>query len=320
MWALPTPGLFQHSTQKPAQLTSSPISLGSHLFSPDGKKLYVLGETARGELVRYDAGSHTFLPYLGGISGEFAAFSRDGKWVSYVQFPEGTLWRMRVDGSERLQLTNDNAYAMMPQWSPDGQSIYFYESFANRPSRIFQVAANGGLPQQVLPDDSSSQQDPNFSPDGSKLVFGGGSRTASAVIRILDLNTHQLTTLPGSEGLFSPRWCGNFVPAMSGDLTRLLVFDLQTQKWRQLAKGTFGWLNCSKDGQYLYALATDNAVSNSIMRIRLKDGNRESVHELKDLVTAGRYGNSLTLAPDGSPLLLRNAGTHDVYSLDFHEP
>jgi serine/threonine protein kinase/Tol biopolymer transport system component len=325
LWVLPTRGFFQHSDPKPVQLTSSPITLGSHVFSADGKKVYVVGATARGQLLRYDARSRTFTPYLGGMSGEFAAFSRDGKWVSYVQFPEGTLWRMRVDGTERLQLINDGSYAMMPQWSPDGQSIYFYESYANRPSRMFQVAASGGVPQPVLPEDSSGQQDPNFSPDGSKLVFGGGSRTASSVIRILDLKTHQLTTVPGSEGLFSPRWCsdGRSIPAMSGDLTRLLVFDLQTQKWRELAKGTFGWLNCSKDGQYVYSLAslaTDNALNNFIIRVRIKDGKLEPLHEPRDIVMEGRYGNSLTLAPDDSPLLMRSAGAHDVYSLDFREP
>jgi Tol biopolymer transport system component len=283
--------------------------------------LYVTGQTARGQLVRYDTKNHQFVPYLGGISGEFVAFSRDGKWVAYVQFPEGTLWRMRVDGSDRLQLTNDNAYAMMPQWAPDGQSILFYESYANSPSRILQVSLNGGVPRPVLPEDPNPQQDPNFSPDGSKLVFGGVSRSATGAIRILDLKTHQLTTLPGSEGLFSPRWCndGRSIPALSGDLTRILVFDLPTQKWRDLAKGTFGWLNCSKDSQYVYALSTD-ATGNSIVRIRIKDGAVEPLHESRDLVTQGRYGNSLTLAPDDSPLLLRNAGMNDVYSLDFHEP
>ena len=107
---------------------------------------------------------------------------------------------------------------------------------------------------------------------------------------------------------------------MSGDLTRVVVFDLQTQKWRELAKGTFGWLNCSKDGEYVYSLATDSGQNNFLVRIRIKDGKLEPLHEPRDLVTDGRYGNSLTLAPDDSPLLLRNAGTHDVYSLDFHEP
>ena len=149
LWVLPPAGLFKSSAPKPVQLTSSPIALQYHIFGPDGKKVFVLGFTSRGQLVRYDAKSRQFVTYLGGISGEYAAFSRDGKWVSFVQFPEGSLWRMRVDGSERLQLTNDAQYAMMPQWAPDGQSIFFYETTADRPSRMLQVSANGGIPRPV---------------------------------------------------------------------------------------------------------------------------------------------------------------------------
>jgi hypothetical protein len=44
------------------------------------------------------------------------------------------------------------------------------------------------------------------------------------------------------------------------------------------------------------------------------------VRDLKDFPLTGVWGNSLTLAPDDSPLLLRNIGTHDVYSLDLKEP
>jgi hypothetical protein len=73
--------------------------------SPDGKKLYADGYLPRSELVRYDSHARGFVPFLSGISADYLAFSRDGKWVTYVSVPENTLWRSRVDGSERLQLT-----------------------------------------------------------------------------------------------------------------------------------------------------------------------------------------------------------------------
>ncbi|MGA8619461.1 MAG: hypothetical protein WB660_13215 [Candidatus Sulfotelmatobacter sp.] len=73
--------------------------------SLDGKKLFVQGMQPHAELVRYDAAAKQFLPFLGGISVTDAAFTRDGKWVAYVATPGNTLWRSRVDGSERLQLT-----------------------------------------------------------------------------------------------------------------------------------------------------------------------------------------------------------------------
>jgi len=71
-------------------------------------------------LTRYDLKSGRFESYLGGISAEYVSFSKDGQWVAYVAYPEGTLWRSKMDGSERLQLTYA-PQALMPRWSPDGK-------------------------------------------------------------------------------------------------------------------------------------------------------------------------------------------------------
>jgi len=45
----------------------------------DGKKLFVLTNQRRGEMVRYDVKLHAFVPYLGGISAEFLDFFKDGQ-------------------------------------------------------------------------------------------------------------------------------------------------------------------------------------------------------------------------------------------------
>lgn len=55
-------------------------------------------------------------------------------------------------------------------------------------------------------------------------------------------------------------------------------------------------------------------------RIRLSDGKKEQVVDLKDFVNTGYFGGSLAIAPDDSPLLLRDSGTQDIYSLDWEEP
>src|ERR1700722_18424408 len=101
IWALPRSRALFHPQPEPIPLTSSPLSLSSPLPSKDGKKLFVVGQSYRGELTRYDAKSSQFSPFLGGASGEFVAFSRDGQWVAYVSYPEGTLWRSKLDGSSR---------------------------------------------------------------------------------------------------------------------------------------------------------------------------------------------------------------------------
>ena len=51
--------------------------------------------------------------------------SRDGKWTPSVSYPDATLWRSRVDGSERLRLTFSPVSAFLPHWSPDGTQIAY---------------------------------------------------------------------------------------------------------------------------------------------------------------------------------------------------
>ena len=298
------------------------MALWSPIPSKDGKKLFVVGATTRGQLMRYDLKSHEFVPFLGGISAEFAAFSEDGQWVPYVSYPDGALWRSKADGSDPLQLTYSSDYAYNPRWSSDGKEILFYETPAGKPSRIYEVSVDGGSPRQLLPDNPDMQQDPNWSPDGSKIVFAGQAHDPASAVHILDLKTGKVSTLPGSQGLFSPRWSfdGRYIPALSGDQKVLSMFDLQTQKWIQLVTGTISWLNWSKDVKYLIVYngsATTNAV---LLKVRLSDHKVEQITDLKTFASTGHYGFSLTVAPDDSPLLLRDAGTHDVYSLDWVVP
>ena len=320
IWALPRKAGFLHSEPKPIQLTSSPISLSGPVPSTDGKRLFVIGRTVRGELTRYDLKSGRFEPYLGGISAEYVSFSKDGQWVAYVSFPEGTLWRSKMDGSERLQLTYPPSQALMPRWSPDGKTIVFFGVDANQPPRIYEVSLEGGSLRPLMPNNPDPQTDPNWSPDGSKIVFAGHTADATSSIRVFDLATRQVSTLPGSQGMYSPRWStdGRYIPALSVDSKRLLLFDFQTQKWTELAQGRMGWLEWSKDGQYLQA--NDASGTGAIIRIRLSDHKTERVVDLKNFATAGFYGFWLAVAPDDSPIMLRDAGTQDVYALDWEEP
>jgi WD40 repeat protein len=172
----------------------------------------------------------------------------------------------------------------------------------------------------LLPNDTHQQLDPNWSPDGSKIVFGDESNSPASAIRILDVSSGGVSELPGSQGLYSPRWSpdGRHISAFSADSRGLLVFDFQTQKWTELATGSLSWLNWSHDGLYVYVL--DFRGKDAVVRIRISDHKPEKVADLNDFATAGRFGGSLALAPDDSPLLLRDTGTQDVYSLDWETP
>lgn len=116
--------------------------------------------------------------------------------------PEQILWRSKVDGSERLQLNYLPARPYLPRWSPDGKTIALYQSQGVNQSKVYLVSRNGGSPRLLLPDDPKSQMDPTWSPDGSKMIFGRNSGNPASTIRIFDIATHQLSTVPCHRDCF----------------------------------------------------------------------------------------------------------------------
>ena len=199
-------GLLRRVPPEPVQLTSGPIRWNTPIPSKDGTKIFAQGVIQRGELVRFDAQSHRLEPWLGGISAESVIFSPDGQFVAYVTFPEGVLWRANRDGSNRVQLTDPPMIPFVPRWSPDGTQILFTQIGADGHARIYIVPSQGGgTPRELLPEEKGGTGDAYWSPDGRKIVFS----SVQSDLRVLDLGSHQITTLPGSQGTFSPRWSPN---------------------------------------------------------------------------------------------------------------
>jgi Tol biopolymer transport system component len=211
-------------------------------------------------------------------------------------------------------------FAALPRWSPDGKQIAFYNYSVGKPGRIYLVSADGDSPRQMLPQDAEPKQDPDWSPDGQKIIFGSVPADPDSALRVLDLKTRQVSTIPGSKGLFSPRWSpdGRYIVAMPADSLSLMLFDFQTQKWSQLAKARAAFPNWSRDGQYVYFLRWLDKPA--VLRVRISDRKTEQVFDLTNLSTIGNIGPWLGLGPDDSPLLLRDIGTQDVYALDWDEP
>jgi eukaryotic-like serine/threonine-protein kinase len=310
-------GLFGKSVSQPVQLTSGPMTFWTPQPSKDGKKLFVGGGLAHGELSRYEVRSAQFLPFLGGISADSVCFSKDGQWVAYTAYPEATLWRSRADGSQRLQLTYPPMIALLPSWSPDGKQLAFYELAPGHTAKLRTISVDGGTPTEQIPDDPEDKLDTAWSPDGTKIVFGNAPAYPNSTIQMLDMNTHQRSTVRGSTGLYSPRWSpdGRYIAAMNFDSRVLMLFDFQTQKWQELARVTMGFPNWSKNSDYLYFLHEEDHPS--VMRVHISDHKIETVADLKHFRQAGYWSVWLGMAPDDSPLLLRDTGTQEIYALDW---
>jgi Tol biopolymer transport system component len=322
IWALQeSNSAFRKYSSRLFQLTAGPMLFGAMTWSPDSKKLFAQGFQKRGELIRYDAQRHGFVPFLAGIWATDVRFSRDGEWAAYVSYPEGTLWRSRVDGSDRLQLTNSPAFAALPRWSPDGTQIVFMDVQAGRPWKIWLISAQGGAAQEILAE-NALQDDPGWSPDGKQMAFGryvGKEGT----IQLLDLNSKQVSIIPGSQGLYSPRWSpdGRYLAALTTAQTKIVVFDFNRKIWSDWVSGPrFSYPAWSRDGKYLYfeTWVTDTP---GYYRVRLGQTRLELLVDLKGLHQVDTsLGIWSGITPDGSPLFVRDLSTDEIYALDLELP
>jgi Tol biopolymer transport system component len=329
IWVLPeTSSVWHKISHQPVQLTAGPLEFAQFIPSKDGKKLFVVGVQPRAELVRFDAKLGQFFPYLGGISGGDVDFSRDGKWVTYVLYPEGTLWRSKLDGSERLQLTYSPMQTALAHWSPDGMQIAFSATFPGKPWKLFLISKDGGSSQPITSDDKG-QTDPTWSPDGNELAFGFNdtSNPSQIFVDLLDLNSRKASHLPGSQGFFGPRWSpdGHYIVALTSDNAKMVLFDFKTQQWRQLLTnlGFLGYLAWSPDSAYIY-FDTGGSQDAGYFRLRVRDSKLEKIFSLKEFRSFPNQfggGSSWTgLGPGQTPLLVRDISTQEIYALDVELP
>jgi Tol biopolymer transport system component len=322
-------GLLRRASQEPVQLTSGPINLQFPTPSPDGQRLYVVGSQPRNELMILNNVSGQFQPYLEGVSARELGFSRDGNRVAYVAFPEGTLWTSTLDGGNRLQLTFAPLEARMPRWSPDGRQIAFFGASSGHPQRVYVVPSDGGDPQKLTNGEGGSggDADPTWSADGNSLVFGGSpdvskppAESSGLALHVLDLRTHQISVLPGSEGMWSPRSSpdGRSIAGLSIVGWKPTLYDVATHKQTELAAMQAGYPDWSHDGEWVHFMTT---TPRAWYRIRVRDHKLERLYGGKEGQGMMRSRDTWTgLAPDDCILSLRDAGTREIYALEWEAP
>ncbi len=313
-------GPLRHSPTEPIRLTSGPTSWDSPVASKDGKKIFAVGINPRGELSRLDTRNKQISAFLGGISAESVSFSKDGRFVAYVSFPEGILWKANSDGSNSVQLTDPPIHSWNPKWSPDGTQIVFTDvsnPFSHVVSYI--VSSKGGAPRPLLPGDNGQQSSPTWSADGQKIIF---EDRKSPELRVVDIASGQITALPGSKGIANPlsspngRFIAGLVP---GPPAGIRIFDFETQRWSSVLVTNTDALyhTWSRDSRFIYFL--HNGTDHGVFRIRSTGGQPERVADLKDMHQAGSIGFWFGLDPTDAPLLLRDVGSADIYALTLEE-
>jgi TolB protein len=169
-----------------------------HGWSPDGKTLVYTGgrgkETPEFDIFAMNAdgsGSERNLTNSKGLD-DGPEYSPDGKLIYFNSVRSGTMqiWRMKPDGSDPEQVTNDGWHNWFPHVSPDGQWIAFI-SFpkevdpADHPYykhvMLRVMPAAGGTPRTIayVYGGQGTINVPSWSPDSRMLAFVSNSGVLS---------------------------------------------------------------------------------------------------------------------------------------------
>ena len=311
LYELATPPWFAF-WRKPtaARVTGNQLPILSAVPMRDSQGLFVLGKTDEGAMRAYDPRSKKLLPYLDDLSMIEFVISPDRQWMAYSEYPSRHLWKSRLDGSERVQLTSSPA--VMQQWSPDGKWLA-YMDFNN----VFLVSAAGGAPQKLTPDGADGVA-PSWFPDGRSIAFNNFPYPNKPFrIHVIDLATRRISDMPGADTFYVPSWSpdGKYMVAMAPEPSRMVLYSAQTKTWKDLRTfdvpwGYWTWASDSKSIYMVLVLG-----KNGIYQLTVPQGEWKQLCGL-DGVNDPTGGDSfLSLTPDGQPAIMSRTGVGQIYSL-----
>ncbi len=154
--------------------------------------------------------------------------SPDGELVVFVSVDDGDAEIMlaRVDGSERRQLTHNDAIDNHPDWSPDGRRIAF-ASTRSGTWQIYEMGADGSG-QRQLTDGERRAWHPKYGPDG-RLAFllrkraDGKSTTSDLVL----MDAEGLRVLVADARITDFAWRSDGKAMAVGVVQRIVFLDLE---------------------------------------------------------------------------------------------
>jgi eukaryotic-like serine/threonine-protein kinase len=293
------------------RLTAGQIDVLAATPSRDSTGLFMIGRIAQGAMHVYDPQQKQFVPLLDGLPAAAFVISPDRKWMVYPEYPRHYLWRSKLDGSEKLQLTD--IYAAMPQWSPDSKNIVFSDW-----NQLYLVSADGGTPEKLVAD-PKGEVAPAWWPDGKAIAFNDFPRAGGKLpgIRVVDLATRKISIMQGSEGFYVPSWSpdGKYMVAIAQNPSRMMLYTAQTSAWKELKRFDvpWGYWVWSIDSRSIYMAVIPGTPG--VYRLSIPDGKWEFVTKFDGVnVTSDELENFLSLTADGRPAIMSDTSVVQIYS------
>ena len=306
-----------------SQLTNGPLRFSSPVTARGGSRIFFMGLDQPAGMQQFD-GSYGFQAAPVFLANATRVdFSRDGTWVAWTDH-DNRLWRAKsIDGSDKVQLTPAWLEVFLAHWSPNGKQLAVMAREPGKVWKLYLIDAAGGTPLPLLKEDRNAA-DPGWSADGKDLVFGRepdlmGKESGSHDIQIIHLATMQTETVPGSEGMFSPRWSpnGRWIVALALNQKSIWIYEVAQKHWKELAEISAADPVWSSDSQavYVHAFLEDKE---PILKVDIPKGKLHVIADLSsfhDRTTMNYFFGGLT--PANEPLVQPRIGTGDLYTLDL---
>jgi serine/threonine protein kinase/Tol biopolymer transport system component len=298
------------------RLTAGQIQLLAATPSRDNDGLFIIGRNAQGAMHVYDPGLKRFVPFLDGLAAADFQISPDKKWMAYRDYPQLHLWRSKLDGSEKLQLTDFGVF--MPRWSPDSKWIAF-SNFRE----VYRVSVDGDTPEK-LTSEGKIEVAPVWWPDGKSISFNDFPAPGQSRIKILDLATRKISIMPGSEGYYVPSWSpdGKYMVAVADNPSRLVLYSAASKIWKDLLTfkspwGYWVWANDSKS-LYFAVRGAEPEGQSGIYRLTI-DGKLDQVAKYDGMtVSLNGWEGFPSLTSDGRVAMMSDASIVQIYSLRWN--
>jgi serine/threonine protein kinase/Tol biopolymer transport system component len=315
LYELSQPAWFEFWKKATAvRLTAGQIDVLAATPSRDNDGLFIIGRIAQGAMQVYDPRSKRFVPFLDGLAAADFVISPDRQWMAYRDYPQRHLWRSKLDGSEKLQLTDSLAW--MPRWSPDSKWIVFSDY-----TEIYRVSVDGGASEK-LTSEGKTEVAPTWWPDGKLIAFNDFPQPGLLPgIKVLDLATRNISIMPGSEGFFVPSWSpdGNYMVAIAENPSRMVLYSTASKTWKDLRifKAPWSYWVWANDGKSVYFAVREAGLDGEpgIYQLTIATGEWDLVAKLNG-VTANLDGweGFPSVTADGQIAMMSDTSVVQIYS------